>query len=80
MVSMFKKDSLNFDGTNYDRRKEKIKTCLLCMGLGHLIFTKIEKIIIAENDLETCTKVERDLFMCDVRARELLFTVLPKIQ
>ena len=55
-----------------------MKTHLLCMGPRYWILTKYEKTIITEEDLETCTKVERDLFMCDMRAREALLTALPK--
>ena len=40
------------------------------MGLGYWLLTKSEKKIIAERDLEICTEVERDIFMCDMRARE----------
>ena len=61
MVIIFKKDSLKFDGTNYDSWKEKMKTHLLCMGLGYWILTKLEKTIIDEKDLETCTKEEIDV-------------------
>ena len=80
MENMFKKDSLKFNGTNYDGWKENIKTHLLCMGLGYQILTKLEKIIIAEKDLEICTEEERDLFMCDMRAREVLLIALTKIE
>ena len=57
-----------------------MKTHLLCMGLGYWILTKLEKKIIAEKDLEICTETERDLFMCDMRAREALLTALSKIE
>ena len=50
------------------------------MGLGYWILTKSEKTIIAEKDLEVCTKAKRDLFMCDMRDREALLTALPKIE
>ena len=40
--------------------------------------TKSAKAIIKEKDLETCTKVERDVFMCDMRTKEALLIVLPK--
>ena len=79
MENIFRKDILKFDGTNYDSWKEKMKAQLLCMGRGYWIFKKLEKIIIAKNDLETCTKAKRDFFMCDMRAREELLTILPKI-
>lgn len=56
-----------------------MKTHLLCMGPGYWILKKIAKTIIAEKDLESCTEEERDIFMCDMRAREALLTALPKI-
>ena len=56
MVNILRKDSLKFDGTNYDIQKEKMKSHLLCMGLGYWILTKVEKAIVAENTLESCTK------------------------
>ena len=79
-MNMFRKHCPNFDGTNYDSWKEKMKTCLLCMGSAYWILTKLAKTIIEEKDLETCTKAERDLFMCDMRAREALFTILLEIE
>ena len=57
-----------------------MKIHLLCMGLGYWILTKPVKTIIEEKDLETCTEAERDLFMCDMRAREALLTALPEIE
>ena len=80
MANMFRKDSLKFDGTNYDSWKEKMKTHLLCMGLGYWILTKSEKIVIVEKDLETCNEVERDLFMCDMRDREALLSAPLEIE
>ena len=62
---MFRKDSLKFDGINYYSWKEKIKIHLFGMGPRYWILTKTMKIIIEEKDLETCTEVERDHFMCD---------------
>ena len=77
MVNLFRKDSPRFDGANYDNWKEKMKTRLLCMGLGYLILTKIEKTIVEEGKLEECSEPKRDLFMCNMRAREALLSVLP---
>ena len=68
---IFKNNIVKFDGTNYDSWKEMMKTHLLCMGLGYWILKKITKTIITKKDLETCTKVERDLFMCNMRARDM---------
>ena len=56
-----------------------MKTHLLCMGPRYWILIKSEKTIISKKDLEICTKVERDIFMCDMTAREALLTALPKI-
>ena len=80
MENIFRKGGPKFDATNYDSWKEKMKTHLLCMGLGYWILTKSEKKIIEEKELETCTEADRDLFMCDMRAREALLTSLPKIE
>ena len=57
-----------------------MNTYLLCMGPRYWILTKTSKTIIAEKYLETCTGEERDLFMCDMRAREALLYTLPKIE
>ena len=57
-----------------------MKINLLCIGLGYWILTKIMKTIIKEKDLETCTEAKRDLFMCDIKAREGLLTKFPKIE
>ena len=50
------------------------------MGLGYWILTKSLKTIIAERDLENCTKDERDIFMCSMREREAILTTHPKIE
>ena len=76
MESMFRKDSIKFDGTNYDSWKKKTKTHLLCMGPGYWILNKLEKTIIVEKDLETCIEAKGDLFMCNMRAREALLIAL----
>ena len=52
----------------------------LCMGLRYWILTKSEMTIIVEKDLEICTEEEKDLFMCDMRAREALLTALIEIE
>ena len=57
-----------------------MKTDFLCMGLGYWILKKSAKKIIAEKDLENCTKDKRDLFMCEMRAREVALNALPKIE
>ena len=80
MESMFRKDSMKFDRTNYDSWKENMKTHFLCGGPRYWILKKTTKIVIAENNLETCTEAERDLFMCDMRAREALLFALPDIE
>ena len=41
---------------------------------------KLEKIIIVEISLETCSEDDRELFMCDMRAREALLIALPKLE
>ena len=80
MVNIFRKDSPKFDGTNYDSWKEKMKTHQLRMDLGYWILEKLAKTTIAQSSLETCTREERELFMCDMRAREALLSALPKIK
>ena len=42
MANMFKKESLEFDGTNYNSQKDMMKTHLLCMGLGYGLLTKVD--------------------------------------
>ena len=76
MVIMFRKDIPRFDGANYDNWKEKMKTYMLCMGLGYWILTKSEKKIVEEEKLEGYSKDERDLFMCNMRGRETLLSTL----
>ena len=55
-----------------------MKTHLLCMGPGYWILTKGKKKIIEESKLEDCSEEERDLFMCNMRARESLLSALPE--
>ena len=76
MTIMFKKDSPRFDRANYDSWKEKMKTHLLCMGPGYWLLTKAMKAIVEESKLEECSECERDLFMCNMRAREAILTSL----
>ena len=67
MENMSKKESPRFDGTNYDSQKDKIKTHLLCMGPGYWLLTKVSKDIVDEDNLESCTKEQREVFMCNIR-------------
>ena len=78
MVNFFRKESPRFDGTNYDRWKDKMKTHLLCMGPGYCPVTKASKNIAKEENLESCTKEKREVFMCNIRAREEILLLLPK--
>ena len=57
-----------------------MKTHLLCIGPGYWILKKLEKKIIAKKDLETSTEEERELFMCEMRAREALLIALSEIE
>ena len=54
MVNIFRKESLKFDGTNYDSPKDKMKTHLLYIILGYWLITKASKDIVEENNLESC--------------------------
>ena len=55
-----------------------MKTHLLCMGPGYWLVTKTMKTIVEEDDLEKCTEEYRDLFMCNIRAREAILSALPE--
>ena len=55
-----------------------MKTHLLCMGPGYWLITKASKIIVGEDQFESCTKQQLDLFMCDMRTREAILSTLPK--
>ena len=48
------------------------------MGPGYWILTKSKKKIIEEENLEGCSEDERNLFMCNMRAREALLSALPE--
>ena len=52
-----------FDDTNCDSWKDKMKTQLLCMGLEYWLLTKVEKMIVEEDNLENCTK-EQEIYLC----------------
>ena len=58
MANLLRKDSPRFDGANYDRWKEKMKTHLLCMGLGYWILKIGKKTIVEEEKLEDCNEEE----------------------
>ena len=78
MVNMFRKESPKFDGTNFDNQKDKMKTHLLCMGPGYWLPTKTSRIIIDEDNLETYTKEQRGVFMCNIRERKEILSTLPE--
>ena len=56
MVNLFRKESPRFDGTNYDSWKDKMKTHLLCMGLGYWLVNKTSINIVEEDHLQTYAK------------------------
>ena len=78
MENMFRKESLKFDGTNFDNQKDKIKTHVLCMGPRYWLVTKVSKDIMKEENLESCTEKQREVFMCNIRAREAILSALPE--
>ena len=41
------------------------------MGLGYCLVTKASKDIVEEDNLERCTKEHREVFMCNIREREV---------
>ena len=55
-----------------------MKTHFLCMGPRYLFVTKTTKSIVEDDDLEKCTKEQRDMFMCNIRAREVVLLAIPK--
>ena len=55
-----------------------MKTHLLCMGPRYWLVIKASKNITKEENLESCTKEQRELFMCNIRTREAIFSYLPK--
>ena len=77
MANIFRKESPKFDGTNFGSQKDKMKTHLLCMGPGYWLVTKASKEIVEEDDLESCTEEQREVFMCNIRAREAILLALP---
>lgn len=48
------------------------------MGPRYWLMTKNEKKIMEERKLEECNEAKRDLFMCNMFAREALLSTLPK--
>ena len=59
----FKKESLKFDGINYDSWKEKMKTHMLCIDPKLWQVTVNKKTMIREDEIDSCEKIEKDLFM-----------------
>ena len=78
MAGHFKKESPKFDEVNYESWKEKMKTRLLCMGLGYWLITKNGKATIEERKLEECIEVERYFLMYIKLVKEALLSSLPK--
>ena len=48
------------------------------MGPIYLFLMKDKKRIVEEAKLEECSGVERDMFMCNMRARDALLLALPE--
>ena len=78
MENLFREKSLKFDGTNYDSWTDKMRTHLLCMGLGYWLITKATKDIVEEDNLESSTEEQREIFKCNIREREVILSALPK--
>ena len=55
-----------------------MKTHLLCMGLGYWLVTKASKNTTEEDDLEICIEEQRDVFMCNIRARDAILLAVPE--
>ena len=53
-----------------------MKTHVLCMGQGYCLVTKASKTIVKEDNLETYTEEQRELFMCNIREREAILLAL----
>ena len=75
---MSRKESLKFNGTNYESWKNKMKTHLLCVGPGNWLVTKKSKKNLEEDDLKKCIEEQRDIFMCNIRTRKVVLSTLPK--
>ena len=73
---MFRKDSPRFYGANYDSWKEKMKIHMLYMFLGYSLLMKAKKTIIEESKLEEYSEGEREMFMCNMRAKEVVLLAL----
>ena len=78
MENMFKLESPKFDGTNCNIQKDKMKTHLLCIGLTYWLIAKASKDIVEEDELESYIEEQREVFMCNIRAREVVLLALPK--
>ena len=65
MTSYFKKESLKFDGINYESCKEKMETHLISMGPKFCLVTKSKKDVI-----EGCEGTKIYIFMQNMLARE----------
>ena len=48
------------------------------MGLGYWLVTKASKDIVEEDNLESCIEEHREVFMCNIREREIVFWTLPE--
>ena len=55
-----------------------MKTHLLCMGPRYWLITKAAKDIVEEDNLERITEEQREVFMCNIRAREAILSAPPK--
>ena len=55
-----------------------MKTRLLCMGPGYCLVTKASKNTAEEDNLESCTEEQREVFRCNIRAREEIMSSLPE--
>ena len=53
-----------------------MKTHLLCIGLGYWLITKATKNIVEEYNLQSSTKEQSEVFICNIREKEAILSAL----
>lgn len=55
-----------------------MRTHFLCMGIDYWLVTRDRKTMIEEKEMGTCNVEQKEIFIFNMYAREVVITTLPK--
>lgn len=77
-MAFYSKESTNFDPNNLDSWKNNMRKHMVCLGIDYWMITKKEEQIKPEDELDSATDEEKNMFSCNMVSREALISVLSK--